>query len=409
MSASAASPVYICKGIFGGQEMAQKRSKGSSDKKGKVTIGVGTTQGGYLLVADSHRSKWKKVGPFLRKESVNCLRYDPKSKTLFAATHTNGVFASRDFGKNWVQRNDGLHIKKTWTLEVDPAHKNTVYLGTHYGHLFKSSDLGKNWEEVTGLFDAPRRNEWGIDWSFGTVGLCIHTIRMDPKKKDHMFIVSSGMGPYRSEDGGQNWSLLDSGVKNTCDADWARMDTGRTGETDPDKLLQAHLRDVHKCTHKLTISSQNPGLVYQQNHCGVYKSTDFGKSWSDISPSKTLRHGFPIALAETHNDANGGTLFIIPSVQGEPCDKHNSCIKGEVAVYRSKDGGRDWERLTKGLPKKKHTAVLRDAMALDAQETPGVYFGTTTGEVYYSGDMGEKWSKIFDGAGRIQGVSSFSA
>ncbi len=380
-----------------------------SNRSGKNVVGVGTTQGGYLLVSDSDRSRWKKIGPFLRKESVNCIRYDRASKTLLAATHTNGIFASRDFGKTWKQRNDGLHVKKAWTLELDPHNRNTVYAGTQYGHLYKSADLGRSWDEVTGLFDAPRRNEWGIDWGFGTVGLCIHTIRMDPERKDSFYIVSSGMGPYRTEDAGKSWSLLDKGVKDTCPSDWAKMDFSGAGETDPKKLMERHLADMHKCTHKLTVSGRESGVVYQQNHCGVFRSSDFGRSWTDISPGNTLRHGFPIALAEGAGDANGGTLFIIPSVQGEPCRKHNSCIKGPVAAYRSADGGKSWERLTRGLPKRSHTCVLRDAMALDQMDTPGVYFGTTTGEVFFSRDLGEHWSKAFEGAGRIQGMSTFKA
>ncbi len=388
--------------------MARQRSHASSDKNKKIAVGVGTRQGGFLLVSDSQRDKWKKVGPFLRKESVNCIRYDSRTKTMFAATHTNGIFASRDFGRSWKPRNDGLHVKKTWTIEFDPHHKNTVYAGTHYGHLFKSEVMGMNWEEVTGLFTAPKRNEWGVDWGFGTVGLCIHTIKMDPNQKDRFYIVSSGGGPYRTDDAGKNWSLLDNGVKNTCSADWAAADVTGHGETDPEKIMKSHLAEVHRCTHKLAVSEQKPGTVYQQNHCGVYKSSDFGQSWIDISPGNTLRHGFPIALAESPDDLNGGKLFTIPAFQGGPCKEHNSCIKGELAVYRTSDGGRAWERLTAGLPKKNHTCILRDAMCLDTFDNAGIYFGTTTGEVYYSKDMGEHWSKAFDGAGRVQGISAFT-
>lgn len=384
--------------------MAKKRSKRASGKKTRVAVAIGTREGGYILVSDSERNKWRKTGPFLRKESVNCLRYDPKSKTLFAATHTNGVFVSKDFGKTWKPRNDGLHVKKTWTIEFDPHNKNTLYVGTHYGHLYKSVDMGRNWEEVSGLFEAPRRNEWGIDWGFGTVGLCIHTIKMDPTQKDRFYIVSSGMGPYRTDDAGKTWSLLDKGVKSKCSILYSSLDS--QGITDPQKRMEKHLEEVHKCTHKIAISAKHPGTVYQQNHCGVYKSTDFGETWSELIPGETLRHGFPIALAEDANDTNGGAVFIIPAEAS--CKKHNSCVKGQLAVYRSTDGGNSWNKLTIGLPKKVHTCVLRDAMALDPLDNPGIYFGTTTGEVFFSTDLGDRWSKAFDGAGRIQGISAFA-
>ena len=371
-----------------------------------MVVGVGTSQGGYLLISDSKRNKWKKVGPFLRRESVNCVKYDLKSKTLFAATHTNGVFVSKDFGRTWKQSNDGLHVKKTWTIEFDPNHRNTLYVGTQYGHLFKSGNLGATCEEVSGLFTAPKRNEWGVDWGMGTVGLCIHTIKMDPNQKDRFYIVSSGGGPYRTDDSGKSWSLLDSGVKNTCTSEWASKDVSGSGESDPAKLMERHLAEVHRCTHKLALSAGQPGTVYQQNHCGVYKSSDSGNSWTDISPGDTLRHGFPIALVE--GSGNGGTLFTIPAFQGGPCKEHNSCIKGELSVYRTSDGGKSWDRLTRGLPKKNHTCILRDAMYVDSLDPAGIYFGTTTGDVFYSRDLGESWLRALDDAGRIQGVSSFT-
>ncbi|MDG6994495.1 MAG: hypothetical protein JRN52_01120 [Nitrososphaerota archaeon] len=386
----------------------KKRSANTPSQKTRVAVGVGTSQGGFLLISDLQRNKWRKVGPFLHRESVNCLKYDAKSKTLFAATHTNGVFVSKDFGKTWKQSNDGLHVKKTWTIEFDPNYKNTLYVGTHYGHLFKSTNLGANWEEVSGLFTAPKRNEWGVDWGFGTVGLCIHTIKMDPNQKDRFYIVSSGGGPYRTDVGGNNWSLLDNGVKSTCNSEWASADVWRSGEKDPAKNLERHLAEVHRCTHKLAVSVKNPGTVYQQNHCGVYKSSDSGQTWTDISPSNTLRHGFPIVLVESPSSNNGGTLFTIPAFQGGPCKEHNSCIKGDLAVYRTADGGKSWDRLTEGLPKKNHTCILRDAMSIDPLDPAGIYFGTTTGQVYYSKDLGESWSKALDGAGRVQGISSFT-
>jgi photosystem II stability/assembly factor-like uncharacterized protein len=371
----------------------------------KVAIGVGARESGFLLISDTDRKRWKKVGPFLKGESVNCIKYEQKSGTLLAATHTGGVFVSRDLGKTWKEMNDGLHVKKTWTLEPGNNKQNSLFVGTQYGHVFHSDDLGQHWEEVTGLFDAPKRSEWGVDWGFGTVGLCIHTIRMDPKKKGAFYIVSSGGGPYRTEDGGKTWALLNKGVMDGCPLPEARDDLWGLGATDPEKNLQKHLADVHKCTHKLVVSVRREGTLYQQNHCGIYKSNDFGQSWVDISPGNEQRHGFPMVLIENGN--RNGSLFTIPSYRAVQCKKHNSCIIGEMAVYRSQNGGQSWDRLTNGLPKKNHTCILRDAMASDNVDEPGLYFGTTTGDVYGSTDLGENWSLLLKDAGRVQGITSF--
>jgi hypothetical protein len=363
----------------------------------KVAVGVSSQSGGLLLVSDRERKKWKKIGPLLKGESVNCLNYDPITKTLFATTHTNGVLVSKDLGKTWSQSNTGLHVKKTWTMASEARNPKIMYVGTQYGHLFKSSNFGEKWEEVTGLFEAPKRNEWGVDWGFGTVGLCIHTIKMDPRNRKRFYIVSSGGGPYRTDDGGKTWSLLNKGVVENCSI-------GTVGDKDPAENLAMHLAQVHKCTHKLVLSSRNPNNLYQQNHCGVYRSMNSGDTWEDISPGDNQRHGFPLALA----DGAVESLFTIPAYQGEGCKKHNSCIRGELAVYRSQDSGNNWEKMTNGFARKSHTCVLRDAMGVDLSESPGVYFGTTTGQVYASTDLGNSWTMILDGAGRVQGINAFA-
>ena len=380
--------------------------KNQTSSGNKVLVCVGTSEGGFLLHSDKDRKKWNKVGPFLKGESVNSLNYDPSSKTLFAATHTDGVFSSKDFGKTWKQSNQGLHVRKTWTLEFDGRKNSSILVGTQYGHLFRSNDNGALWEEVTGLFNAPKRNEWGVDWGFRTVGLCIHTIRADPKKKERFYIVSSGGGPYRTDDDGKTWALLNKGVIDACPVGGAETVVGGAGKDEPTRLAE-HLSQVHKCTHKLAVSSKNPQVLYQQNHCGVYRSEDAGESWEDISPSEELRHGFPLALIET-GSSKEGALFTIPAFQTGTCKKHNSCIRGELAVFRSLNGGKTWEKLTNGLKKKNHTCILRDAMNADQINPPGLYFGTTTGEVYGTLDLGENWSLLMEEAGRVQGISSFA-
>ena len=341
-------------------------------------IFVGTTEGGFSF--EKGVKTWKKKGPFLKKESVSHFAYDRKTRTLYATTLTNGVFLSKDKGKTWKTINDGLPIRKIWTVAVSPHDPNTLYVGTHYSHLFQSKNRGKSWEDMESLYKAEGRKDWGIDWSFGTIGNCIHTILMDPEEPKRIYFVSSLGGPYRSDDGGTQWKRIRNGLLDSC-----------TISDDP-----KHIEEVHTCTHRIAFAPSNPAVLYQQNHCGVYRSDSRGDHWQDISEGLPDRHGFPIAA----HPKDEKTVFVTPAYQGK-CDRHNSCIQGELAAYRSGDGGKTWEKRADGLPKKVHTCVLRHGMSSNAT---GVFFGTTTGEVYGTMNEGETWEQIAKNLPRVQGV-----
>jgi photosystem II stability/assembly factor-like uncharacterized protein len=365
-------------------------------------VAVCTDSGAYLLTAGTGAKKWRKSGPMLKGESVNSMTYDSKQGRLYAATHTEGVFVSDNLGLKWRPANKGLHVRKVWTVELDPRKRDTLYAGTQYGHLFRSNSGGETWEEVGGLFTAPGRKDWGVDWGFGTTGLCIHTIRVDPRNNKRIFIVASGNGPYRSDDGGATWKRLQDGVMDGCPIGGGE-NAPAVPKPDREAKLEEHLKQVHACTHKLEISKTDPEVAFQQNHCGVFLSRDAGDRWEDVSPQPTARHGFPMVIAE-----NGRRrAYTVPAYQGPEnggCAKHNSCIRGQLMVLRTDSDGKGWKKLTEGLPTGVHTCVLRDAMASGPR---GVFFGTTTGEVYGNENSGDTWHKLLEGVGRIQGVSSF--
>ena len=78
--------------------------------------------------------------------------------------------------------------------------------------------------------------------------------------------------------------------------------------------------------------------------------------------------------------------------------------EGKAAVWRTRDAGSTWQRLDRGLPQQDaHLGVLREGMAIDAEDTPGLYFGTSTGQVFASTDEGESWTEI---AGYLPAISS---
>jgi len=366
-------------------------------KNDSTRIGISTVDGAYILTSED-RVSWNKSRPIMKGESVNYMAASPTGR-LFASTLSDGMFLSDD-GKKWKRSSRGLTVNKVWSVEQDSHDEDTVYAGTQYGHMFRSHNSGDLWEEVTGLYEAPHRKEWGIDWGFGTTGLTVHTIKSDPYKKGRLYLIAAGNGAYRSDDSGNTWESLRKGIVESCTWDFKAEGEGKNRKTAAE-IKKDHLNTVHVCAHKLALSPSGKDIVYQQNHCGVYTSRNAGNKWDDISPTKETRHGFGITVTRGSRD----TIFTVPAYQTGCKLKHNSCIQGQLSVMRSTDEGKTWKQLTSGLPKNVHNCVLRDSVTSDDGKKPGVYFGTTTGEVYASIDNGNTWKSIAKGLGRIQGVS----
>jgi len=366
----------------------------------RVLVLAGTADGLFVLESDGSRSRWRRRGPLLKGVSVNHCSWDGKTRTLYAATGTEGVLSSRTFGRSWTPLNDGLPIRKVWTLAVHPREPRELWAGTHFSYLFRSENRGKSWQLVPGYLNAPGKEErWG-DWGFGTIGNSLHGIHFDPHDPKRMIVVSStNHGALRTEDGGETWEYARTGVFESCpDAD--RPLRGKEVTADERaRTVEAHLAQVHSCTHRIGISPAATDTVYRQQHCGVYRSDDFGRSWTDISAGLPDRHGFPLAV----HPREPQTVYVIPAYQGR-CRRHNSCIQGALDVYRSRTGGRDWDRLSRGLPRKVHTVVLRHGMDTDSLTPAGIYFGTTAGEIYGSRDEGGTWQLLARGLPRVQGI-----
>ncbi|MGH2436424.1 MAG: WD40/YVTN/BNR-like repeat-containing protein [bacterium] len=366
----------------------------------KVTVFAGTTNGLYAFESDARRTKWKRRGPYLKGTSVNHFAYDPKSKTLYAATLDQGVMTSKTLGRSWTSLNDGLPIRKVWSVAVNPKDSNQLWTGTHFSYLFRSNDRGRTWSLAEGYLQAPGKEQrWG-DWAMGTIGNSLHGIHFDPADPKRMIVVSStNHGVVRTADGGETWEYARNGVFESCPA--AAQSSLEKPPDEQAQTVKEHLDSVHACTHRVGIVQSSPNVVYRQMHCGVYRSDDFGSTWRDISAGLPERHGFPLAVHAKDTQ----TAFVVPAYQGK-CERHNSCIIGALDVYRTRSGGRSWEKLSDGLPRDVHCVVLRHGMDIDRLQTPGVYFGTTTGDVFASPDSGDRWMRLATKLPRVQGITA---
>ncbi len=332
---------------------------------------LGTKKGAFILESTVGRKQWSVRGPYCQAWPIYHTVFDPATKSIYAgggnAWFGPGVWRSDDLGETWSQSgegfsygDDGPRIDEIW--HITPA-QGALYAGASPAGLFRSEDQGKTWQHVASLRAHPSCPQW----TPGAGGLCLHSLIVHPDDPQHMWVAISAVGTFESTDGGQSWMTRNKGVR---------------AEFHPERYPE-----FGQCVHKLLLAADGKQL-YQQNHCGVYRSSDFGAQWEEISAGLPSDFGFPLAL----HPRDAATLYVVPL---------NGAIEGRyvpdarMVVWRSTDRGDTWTPLTKGLPgEHAYLGVLREGMAVDALDPAGIYVGTSTGQLFGSNDEGESWQEI---------------
>jgi photosystem II stability/assembly factor-like uncharacterized protein len=332
-----------------------------------VVLPVGTRKGLFLLSSDDRRS-WEVEGPLLEGWSVYHAIVDPRNDALVAATNNffygASVHRSNDRGRNWERTEeiglpeDGeLKLNATWHVEPGRASEpDTLWVGGDPGVLFRSDDGGRTFQLNKGLFEHPTREQWQP----GAGGMCTHSVQL---VDGAMYAAISAAGAFRSEDEGETWTPINKSV---------------AAEFMPDPYPE-----VGQCVHKLLVHPAQPERLWQQNHCGVYRSDDRGDNWERLDGNGLpTSFGFPLALDPEDPDV----AYVIP----EQSQEYHYTADGRLGVYRTGDGGGSWELTSNGLPDRAWVAVLREGFAYDDQ---GLYFGTQNGSVWTSPRGGGEWTE----------------
>lgn len=364
---------------------------------GAVTLLAGTTKGAFILRDTGGRGGWQISGPFCNGWPVNHMTGDPGTGRLWAGGGNDffgaAVWRSDDDGATWEMTklaNGGMDrwlaedpsmaeyighgpspeapfegLDAVWSLGWDGAR---LWAGCKPAELFVSEDGGASFARVEGLSQHPSRDSW----TPGGAGLTLHTIVTGPAQ-GQIWLGISAAGVFASEDGGASWERRNR-LSNA-----AACDHGHS-HGDPN--------EIGHCVHNMVRAPGDGALLYQQNHHGVFRSADAGRSWQDITAGLPSGFGFPVAV----HPRDPETLWVMPM---------NGDIKGRyppdasAAVWKSTDGGSSWARKDTGLPTQNcYFTVLRQAMSTDRQEPAGLYFGTNSGSVFASRDAGESFDEI---------------
>lgn len=365
-----------------------------------TTVLIGTTKGAFLLRSDGERSGWRISGPFCDGAPINHFASDPDTGTLWAGGGGDwngaGVWRSDDDGATWTvtrltrgqlddwAQNDpefaamigwtdtplpfGDAFSSVWSLHR--AH-GVLYAGTKPAHFLKSTDGGQTWQELTALAEHPSADGWNP----GAAGLTLHTIVTDPGDPAKLWLGISAAGVFASEDGGQSFERRNR-LSNAGDCEGhdhpAAPSGGETGH----------------CVHNMMRAPGGGDLLYQQNHHGVWRSRDGGRSWDNITKGLPSTFGFPIRVHPRDAD----TIWTIP-LNGDGAGRFPP--DAACAVWRSRDGGETWQAQRDGLPQEGcYFTVLRQAMAGDERDPAGIYFGTNSGSVFATFDEGDSWHEI---------------
>jgi photosystem II stability/assembly factor-like uncharacterized protein len=376
----------------------------------KVRVLVGTRKGAFILSSDGKREKWDVSGPHFAGWELYHLKGSPADPNRIYASQTSGWFGqiiqrSDDGGKTWHQPGtppgetttpdgrpkgesnkfvydtsaetgkpltthqfyDGKQhpweFKRVWHLEPSLTDSDTVYAGVEDAALFRSTDGGKTWHELSGL----RGHGTGPQWQPGAGGMCLHTIILDSKNPQRIYIAISAAGAFRTDDGGKNWKPINKGLYS--------------------QYIPNPTAEIGHCVHHVAMHQSRPNVLFMQKHWHVMRSDNAGDEWTKVSGNLPTDFGFVIDV-HAHEPE---TIYVVPIKS----DGEHYVHEGKLRVYRSRTGGNEWEPLTKGLPQKDcYVNVLRDAMAVDQLDKCGIYFGTSGGQVYCSADAGDSWNPI---------------
>jgi hypothetical protein len=309
---------------------------------------------------------------------VTAALYDQRDNTLYAVLK-HGHFGAKlhrsdDEGETWrelpapafaADAAGSPALFQVWTLEPGGAdQEGTLWAGAIPAGLFRSGNRGESWQQLSSLWDVPERAKW-FGGGYDDAG--IHTISPDPRDAQRLFVGISCGGVWESPDGGKNWALYGRGMIATY---LPPAQAGTLESQDP---------------HRVARCRGAPDTMWMQHHCGMFRSSDAGRTWAQLKPP-----GDDFGFAVAAHPGDPLTAWFVPAIKDElrvPRD-------GALTVTRTRDGGKTWDTLRSGLPQRDaYDLIYRHALDVDANGRQ-LAMGSTTGSLWVSDNAGEDWRLV---------------
>jgi photosystem II stability/assembly factor-like uncharacterized protein len=271
--------------------------------------------------------KWRSVGPYSGGRVTTVVGIPSEPNVYYMGTAGGGVWKTEDYGHSWKNLSDkDFKTGSIGALAIAPSDSSIIYVGTGDsgprntvltapGGMYKSTDGGKSWSFI-GL-DATHIISW---------------ILVDPKNPDvvyaaalgHLFGPNPERGVYKTTDGGKTWNKI-LFVDNETGAISLAMDP-----SDPDVVYAAMWELYRK---HWTFSSGGPGS-------GIYKTSDGGAHWTDISHRPGLPTGIfgKVGLAVAPSQPSTVYALIQADYQGQA-----------GGLFRSDDAGQSWKLVNNSM------------------------------------------------------------
>lgn len=319
----------------------------------------------YLLV----EGRWKLQDIHFIGLPIGAFHQTPNGQWWVAINHKHWgpkLYTSTNAGDSFKEIpsprfESDFSLKSIWTIA---SNNDDLFIGTEPAAIFVSKDQGSSFKELKGLSNHPSRSTWQGGGK-GSKDPFLHSILFDSRAEGEIMVGISCAGVFRSLDKGDTWFPSNKGLEAFYMPN-SELEVGH----DP---------------HSITRHSNQPDVIWQQNHCGIFRTTDNGNTWHNVSdPEGRAVYGFDLVI----DDEDIDKAWVIPAQS----DDLRIPYQNKLAVYRTNDAGKSWIALRNGLPQE----AAFDMVLRDAFDKSGVTmaFGTNNGNLYVSDNLGEDWSVL---------------